>query len=53
VTKEQLLERYEARGEERDFLAAKPLYERALAEEGMDAHVLNEYGIPARVSWPA
>ena len=44
MTKEELLERYEARGEESDFLAAKPLYERALAEERADARVLNEYG---------
>jgi tetratricopeptide (TPR) repeat protein len=43
MTKEELLERYEARGEEGDFLAAKPLYERALAEE-VDAGVLNQYG---------
>jgi tetratricopeptide (TPR) repeat protein len=40
---QELLERYEALGEERDFLAAKPLYERALAE-GEDAQVLNDYG---------
>jgi tetratricopeptide (TPR) repeat protein len=43
MTKEELLERYEARGEDGGFLAAKPLYERALAEEGADARVLNEY----------
>ena len=41
--KEELLERYEALGDENDFLAAKPLYERALAE-ALDARVLNEYG---------
>jgi tetratricopeptide (TPR) repeat protein len=40
---EQVLERYEAVGEERDFLAAKPLYERALAE-APDARLLNDYG---------
>ncbi len=43
MTKEQRLERYEALGEERDFLAAKPLYEQALAE-APDARLLNDYG---------
>jgi tetratricopeptide (TPR) repeat protein len=43
MEKEELLERYEALGEESDFLAAKPLYEQALAETP-DARVLNEYG---------
>jgi tetratricopeptide (TPR) repeat protein len=43
MTKEELLERYEALGEERDFLAAKPLYEQALAA-GADARLLNDYG---------
>ena len=43
MDKQELLERYEALGEESDFLAAKPLYERALAEEP-DAGVLNDYG---------
>ena len=43
MTKEELLERYEALGEERDFLAAQPLYEQALAE-APDARVLNDYG---------
>jgi tetratricopeptide (TPR) repeat protein len=43
VEKEELLERYEALGEEADFLAAKPLYERALTEAA-DARLLNEYG---------
>jgi tetratricopeptide (TPR) repeat protein len=43
MEKEGLLERYEALGEEGDFLAAKPLYERALAD-GADARLLNEYG---------
>jgi tetratricopeptide (TPR) repeat protein len=43
VEKETLLERYESLGEERDFLAAKPLYERALAE-APDACLLTDYG---------
>jgi tetratricopeptide (TPR) repeat protein len=43
VTKDELLERYEALGEERDFLAARPLYEQALAEHA-DARLLNDYG---------
>jgi tetratricopeptide (TPR) repeat protein len=41
MDKDELLERYEALGEERDFLAAKRLYEQALAE---DARLLSEYG---------
>jgi tetratricopeptide (TPR) repeat protein len=43
VEKQELLERYEALGEERDFLAAKPLYEQALADVE-DARLLTEYG---------
>ena len=43
MTKEELLERYEALGEERDFLAAQALYERALAG-APEARVLNHYG---------
>ncbi len=43
MTKEQLLERYEAVGDDCDFLAANRLYERALAE-APDARVLNDYG---------
>jgi tetratricopeptide (TPR) repeat protein len=43
MTKEQLLERYEALGEERDFLSARPLYEEALAETS-DARLLNDFG---------
>jgi len=39
----ELLERYEALGDEQDFLAARPLYERALAE-APDATVLRDYG---------
>lgn len=40
---DELRERYEALGEERDFLAAKPLFERALADLD-DARLLNSYG---------
>src|SRR5436190_15887148 len=43
MQKEALLERYEALGDERDFLAAKPLYEQALTE-APDPRVLNDYG---------
>jgi tetratricopeptide (TPR) repeat protein len=43
MDKQELLERYEAFGEESDFSAAKPLYEQALAD-GQDARVLNDYG---------
>jgi tetratricopeptide (TPR) repeat protein len=43
MRKEELLERYEALGAEGDFLAAKPLYERALLD-APDARVLNEFG---------
>ena len=43
MTKEELLDRYEALGEESDFLAARPLYEVALAETP-DARLLLEYG---------
>jgi tetratricopeptide (TPR) repeat protein len=43
MKKEELLERYEALGEESDFLAAKPLYEQALAE-APEARLLNDYG---------
>jgi tetratricopeptide (TPR) repeat protein len=39
----ELLARYEARGNEHDFLAAKPLFERALAERP-DADLLLGYG---------
>lgn len=39
----ELLERYEALGEERDFLAAKPLFEQAAAGTS-DARLLNSYG---------
>jgi tetratricopeptide (TPR) repeat protein len=43
MTKEELLERYEARGEESDFLAAKTLYERDVAGTP-NARVLSDYG---------
>jgi tetratricopeptide (TPR) repeat protein len=43
MKKEQLLERYEALGEERDFLAAQPLYEQAIVE-APEPRVLNDYG---------
>jgi tetratricopeptide (TPR) repeat protein len=43
MTKEELLERYEALGDEEDFLAAKPLYEQALAEHE-DARLRRDYG---------
>ena len=40
---DELLERYEALGEERDYLAAKPLYEQAAAATS-DARLLTGYG---------
>src|SRR4051812_39481368 len=43
MDRSELLERYEAAGDERYFHAAKPLYERAL-EEAPDAEVLRDYG---------
>jgi tetratricopeptide (TPR) repeat protein len=43
VKKDELLERYEARGDEDDYLAAKPLYEHALAEQE-DPRLLVDYG---------
>jgi tetratricopeptide (TPR) repeat protein len=43
MEKEEHLERYEALGDERDFLAAIPLYERALAE-APDARLHSDYG---------
>jgi tetratricopeptide (TPR) repeat protein len=43
MTKEELLECYEARGDEHDFLAARSLYEQALAD-GPDARELTDYG---------
>jgi tetratricopeptide (TPR) repeat protein len=43
MTKEEMLERYEALGEESDFLAARSLYEQALAGDH-DARDLTDYG---------
>jgi tetratricopeptide (TPR) repeat protein len=43
VDKNELLERYEALGEEADFLAAKPLFEEALHGQA-DALTLRQYG---------
>jgi tetratricopeptide (TPR) repeat protein len=43
MRKEELLERYEALGEESDFVAAKPLYEQALAK-APDARLLSDCG---------
>jgi tetratricopeptide (TPR) repeat protein len=43
MDRQELLERYEALGEESDFLAARPLFERA-AVEAPDARVLRDYG---------
>jgi tetratricopeptide (TPR) repeat protein len=43
MDKQELLERYEALADESDFLAAKPLYERAAADEP-GARVLSDYG---------
>jgi tetratricopeptide (TPR) repeat protein len=43
MDKQELLERYEAFGEESDFLAAQPLYEQAAAGQP-DARVLTDYG---------
>ena len=43
MTKEDLLARYEALGDEADFAAARALYEQAL-EQGADAPALADYG---------
>jgi tetratricopeptide (TPR) repeat protein len=43
MERDELLERYEALGHDSDYLAAKPLYEQALAE-APDARLLNDYG---------
>lgn len=43
IDKQALLERYEMRGEEADFLAAKPLYEQSVADVP-DAALLKDYG---------
>jgi len=48
MDKDELLERYEAIGEESDFLAAKPLFERALRDQDHrgqpDPLLLRQYG---------
>jgi len=44
VEPDELLARYEALGDERDFLEARPLFERASAERREDARLLNDYG---------
>lgn len=43
MQRDELLEHYEATGEEAYFLEAKPLFEQALAE-APDARLLNDYG---------
>lgn len=43
MERDELLERYEALGDERDYLAAKRLYERALAR-AREARLLNDFG---------
>src|SRR2546423_14768141 len=43
MDKDELLERYEALGEEADFLAARPLFEREVAERP-DPILLRQYG---------
>ena len=43
MDRHELLELYEVRGDERDFLAAKPLYEQALAS-APDTQLFLEYG---------
>jgi tetratricopeptide (TPR) repeat protein len=43
MERDDLLERYEALGDERDFQAAKPLFEQALAA-GETPHLLSDYG---------
>lgn len=44
MDKDELLRRYEARGNEADFLAAKSLYEQALAESHDDAALHLQHG---------
>jgi tetratricopeptide (TPR) repeat protein len=43
LDKRALLDRYEIRGDEADFLAAKPLYERSIADTP-DPTLLRDYG---------
>jgi tetratricopeptide (TPR) repeat protein len=61
MRKEELLDRYEATGDEAAYLEAKRLYEEALAQAAGDARLLFEYGylnechgrfaLRAAVSW--
>lgn len=44
MDKDELLKRYEARGDEADFLDARRRYEAALAETPDDPRLLNDYG---------
>jgi tetratricopeptide (TPR) repeat protein len=44
MNEHELLERYEALGDERDFLAAKPLFEQALAEAPDSSVLRRDYG---------
>ena len=44
MDRRDLLDRYEARGDEADFSSAKSLYEEALVESPDDPRLLNEYG---------
>jgi tetratricopeptide (TPR) repeat protein len=44
MDKDELLERYEAYGDESLYAEAKRLYERAVADGSGDAHLLNQYG---------
>jgi tetratricopeptide (TPR) repeat protein len=44
MDKEELLERYEAYGDESLYTEARPIYEQALADDGDDARVLTEFG---------
>jgi len=44
MQKEELLERYEAYGQESDYAEARRLYEQALANGAADARTLNGFG---------
>jgi tetratricopeptide (TPR) repeat protein len=44
MDKRELLDRYEARGDDRDFVEAKRLYEVAVEETPDDVRLLTEYG---------
>ena len=44
MEKEELLERYEAYGDEGVYAEARRLYEQALARDGGDARALTEFG---------